>query len=90
MTKGSNLRMSCRKYHCEYKRGGLDISVLTPCKQKYEMTLNPKIKQTFIFLNNDARLIRRNKMLPLTLDVKVKVKLHKMVSNYVNEAETQY
>ena len=29
-------------------------------------------------------------MLPLTLDVKVKVKLHKMVSNYVNEAETQY
>ena len=29
-------------------------------------------------------------MLPLTLHVKVKVKLHKMVSNYVYEAGTQY
>ena len=45
MTKGSHLRMSCRKNHCECKRDGLDVSVLTPCKQKYEMTLNPKIKQ---------------------------------------------
>ena len=49
MTKGSNLRMSCRKNHCECKRDGLDISVLTPCKQNYEMTLNPKIKQHLSF-----------------------------------------
>ena len=33
----------------ECKRDGLDISVLTPCKQKYEMTLNPKIKQHLSF-----------------------------------------
>ena len=49
MTKRSNIRMSCRTCHCECKIDGFIISVLTPCKQKYEMTLNPKIKQHLSF-----------------------------------------
>ena len=46
MTKRSNLRMSCRKCHCECKIDGFDITVLTPSK---EMNLNPKIKQHLSF-----------------------------------------
>ena len=49
MTKRSNLRMSCRKCHCEYKKDGFEISVIIQCEQKYDITLNPKIKQHLSF-----------------------------------------